>query len=144
METFSGNKDGWSDWDFVFKATTRSACHSVFQILDWVERQEVLVSEEALNSKFMDVNTDKASGELFDILVSLCKGEALTIVRSETDMQGFIAWQKLHLEYTPRTMARAMQSMAECIQAPKIAQLKDFETSVRTWEEKLRVLERDV
>ncbi len=37
------DKDGWSDWAFVFKATTRSACHSVCQNWDWVERKGVLV-----------------------------------------------------------------------------------------------------
>ena len=68
---------------------------------------------------------------MFDILSTLCKGEALAIVRSETGMQGFVAWQKLHLEYSPRTLARAMMSMAEAIQPPKIGVLKEFETAVR-------------
>ena len=33
--------------------------------------------------------------------------------------------------------------MTEAIQPPKIGALKEFETAVRAWEEKLRVLERD-
>ena len=102
-----------------------------------------MTSEDTLNSKFMDITADKASGELYDILVTLFKGEALAIVRSETSMQGFVAWQKLHLEYSPRTMARAMMSMADAISPPKVSQLKEFETAVRMWEEKLRILERD-
>ena len=137
MASFKGEKEQWSDWSFVFKSTTRSACHGAFQILDWVERQDVLVSEDAINSKFMDINAEKASGELFDILITLCKGEALAVVRSETGMQGFVAWQLLHLEYSPRTIARAMMSMTEAIQPPKIGALKDFETSVRAWDEEL-------
>ena len=121
---------GWSDWSFVFKATTRSVSLAAFQILDFVERASGPISEDVLSSTFMEVNTEKISGELYDILVTLCKGEALAIVRSETEMRGFSAWQKLHLEYSPRTMARAMQSMAEAIQPPKITKLKDFETAV--------------
>ena len=58
-------------------------------------------------------------------------------------MQGSVAWQKLHLEYSPRTLARAMMTMVEAIAPPKVSQLKDYETSVRAWEEKLRLLERD-
>ena len=143
METFAGGKEGWSDWSFVFKATTRSISLAAFQIIDFVERATGPISEDLLSSTFMDVNTEKIGGELYDILVTLCKGEALAIVRSETGMQGFIAWQKLHLEYSPRTMARAMISMAEAISPPKVAVLKEFETAVRVWEEKLRILERD-
>ena len=143
MDTFAGSKEGWGDWSFVFKATTRSVSLAAFQLLTFTERANGPISEDALNSTFMDVNVEKVSGELYDILVTLCKGEALAIVRSETEMGGFAAWQKLHLEYSPRTMARAMQSMAEAIQPPKVSQLKEFETSIRAWEEKLRVLERD-
>ena len=58
-------------------------------------------------------------------------------------MQGFQAWQKLSLSYSPRTMARAMMTMVEAVCPPKISQLQQFEVSVRAWEEKLRVLERD-
>ncbi len=38
MEAFKRKKEQWSNWSFVFKATTRSACHAAFQILGWVER----------------------------------------------------------------------------------------------------------
>ncbi len=131
VDLFKSEKDTWADWSFVFKVTTRSANQAVFQILDWVERQDSLVSEDRLGGSFVDINTDKASGELYDIMVTLCKGEALTIVRSETGMSGFVAWHKLHLEYSPRTLARAMMSMAEAISPPKILHLKDFETFVR-------------
>ena len=101
-----------------------------------MERQDVIASEDILKPKFINVDVEKTSGEIYDILCTLCKGEALAIVRSETGMQGFVAWQQLHLEYSPRTIARAMMSMTEVIQPPKITALKDFETAVRAWEEK--------
>ena len=34
-------------------------------------------------------------------------------------------------------------TMVEVVAPPKVSQLKDFEMSVRAWEEKLRLLERD-
>ena len=102
------------------------------------------MSEETLSAKFVGVNVDKLSGELFDILCTVCKSEALSIVRSEEGMQGFQTWHKLHLSYNPRTMARAMMTMVEAVCPPKISHLTNFEVSVRAWEEKLRVLERGV
>ena len=37
---------------------------------------------------------ESRSGELYDILCQLCKGEALGVIRSTKDMRGFEAWQR--------------------------------------------------
>lgn len=142
METVA-NKDDWTDWSIVFKATARSASDAVFQIIEWVEHQGSPISEDNVREKFYGVNTDKASGELYNLLCMLCKGEALSIVKSESAMLGFAAWQKLHLGFTPRTLARAMMSMVEAIAPTKITHLEDFEIAVGAWDGKLRILERD-
>ena len=64
------------------------------------------LADVGMNVTCVDVDAEKISGEFLDVLCTLCKGEALAIVRSETEMRGFIAWQKLHLEYFQLTMAR--------------------------------------
>ena len=120
IDIYPGHKDTWADWSFVFKATARSAHQETFQILDWVERQDSPITEEALGEKFVGVNVDKLSGELFDILCTICKGEALAIVRSEEGMQGFQAWHELHLSHTLRIMAQAIMIMVNMVPLPKI------------------------
>lgn len=71
MDNFAGDKDCWSEWSFVFKAITRSTNNDTFQILDWIERQDSPINEDSIPSKFVGVNADKVSGELYDILCTL-------------------------------------------------------------------------
>ena len=62
------------------------------------------------------------------------------VVRSVDDMEGIKAWQRLHRKYNPRTMARGVRMLTEVIGPPKIKELSNFETSVTTWEEKVKRL----
>lgn len=125
------------------KAATPAACLDMFQMLEWLEREEVRTSAERLSETFVSVqNVEKPGGELFDLLCTNCSGEALTMVRSVEGMDGWRAWQNIHSQYNP-SLARAIMSMVDVTSPPKVAMLKDFEHTVRVWEEKVQVLERD-
>ena len=98
-ESFSGSD--WSGWAFSFKSGIRAQNQAVFKAMQSVEALEDPVSEEC----DVPVEQEARSGELYDLLCQFCTGEALGIVRSTVDMQGFAAWQKLHRKYNPKTMA---------------------------------------
>ena len=99
---FSGND--WSGWAFSFKRGIRAQNHEVFKAMQNMENLEDTVSEEC----DVPVEQEARSGELYDLLCQFCTGEALGIVRSAADMQGFAAWQKLRRKYNPKTMARGV------------------------------------
>ena len=42
------------------------------------------------------------SGELCDILIQYCTGDALGVIKGATSFEGFLAWQKLHSRTSPR------------------------------------------
>eukprot|EP00972_Heterocapsa_arctica_P039719 5853437-Heterocapsa_arctica.AAC.1 len=53
----------------------------------------------------MDVNEQVASCFLYSLLVQLCHGEALAMVRLVPPTNGLLAWRKLVYEYEPEVAA---------------------------------------
>lgn len=134
-DSFQGG--AWDDWAFAFKRSIRSQSSHVFRCMQRIETAEDELDEETELPQEMEPR----SGELYDILCQHCKGEALGVVRATKDMRGFEAWQKLHRKYNPRTMARGVRLLAEAVGPNKVKELRDVETAVHKWEEKLKVLE---
>ncbi len=120
VHDFEGQPERWPDWVFGFKRAVRAASKEAYDILDEVERSTVDVDEVDLEVKHVDVNVEKLSGELYDILCQVCTGEAMSVIRAVDDCKGFLAWQKLHKKCNPRTMARAIRLMAEVASPPKV------------------------
>ena len=134
-ETFSGGD--WGSWAFSFKRGVRAQNQEVFKALQNAETMEDVISEEV----DVPVEQEARSGELYDVLCQFCAGEALGIVRSTTDMQGFAAWQKLHRKYNPKTMARGVRMLGRAVNPTQVKELNDIEVRVNAWEDELRTLQ---
>ena len=85
----------------------------------------------------------KMSGELYNILSQHCTGEALTIVRSVTTFEGFVAWQRLHKKFSPKTMARAIRLMAQVASPKAVREFQEVEEALTSWENKVKKLESE-
>jgi len=137
-DVFTGKPEQWDDWAFAFKRGIRAQSAKVY---------EQMVAVETLPEEFDEV-TDLAkelegsSGELYDVLCQFCTGEALSIIKATEDMQGVLAWQKLHKKYNPKTMARGVRMMAEAINPPKVKELGDLETAINRWDDKVKRLQK--
>ena len=137
LQTFDGSAAAWGDWAFGLKRAVRSQSRDVFQILEEVEKRTEL-DEDQLVLDLVDIEVERLSGEVYDILCQSVSGEAMAIVRSVEDYRGFQAWQKLHLKYKPRTMARAIRLMGEVVK-----DIKEVPAAIQRWEGKLKVLQRE-
>ena len=104
-----------------------------------------LMVEAELSSEPIDTiqhtnEQDARSGELYDVLCQSCTGEALSVIKGVQDMEGVEAWQRLHRKYNPRTMARGVRMLCEVTRPIKLSDLRDVETEINKWEEKVRAL----
>ena len=133
-EDFAGG--AWADWAFAFKRGVRAQNPEAFRTMQAVEAASVEFQEATELAHELEVT----SGELYDVLCQFCRGEALSIVKSASDMRGFEAWQKLHAKYNPRTMARAVRMLGEVVGPARVKELADIQTAVNRWEEKVRIL----
>ena len=114
LNDFNCNQSEWSDWAFGFKRAIRGADLEVFEIMEKVERANSDFEEDELNQFAENGDVSKISGELYELLCTVVKDEAMTVVRSADEFRGFRAWYKLHIKYNQRTMARAIKLMGRC------------------------------
>ena len=86
---------------------------------------------------------EKLSSELYDVLFMMTSGEAVALVQSVPDLDGLAAWQKLHRNYNPRTLARVMQRIMSVVTPPRLSDVKSLVTMVEEWEKRIKELESD-
>ena len=85
---------------------------TVFEILNWIEEngehtfREIMAKdpEGIQNGRFNGMETiDK---EIFQHLVLSTEGEAKMVVKAVENVDGFVAYSRLHAKYSRRTVAR--------------------------------------
>ena len=91
---------------------------------------------DSLDHKFKYEGMDWASGELFKQLVQLTSGEAITIVKSIDENDGFRAWSSLKKNYNKKTIGRMMRQLDECMYPAMQKDLKGLGAAIGEWEEK--------
>ncbi len=78
--------------------------------------------------------------EIYNLLVLMVTGEALTVVRGVAGGNGWQAWQQLAIRYNPKTPARALMAMMEVMQPRKVKDVREKQGAVQEWEVKLKNL----
>ena len=137
---FGGSQ--FEDWSFAFKRNLRAVDPMAFTLLTKVETM-VEVEWDDLRREFGTVDLVRYSAEIFDVLCQAVSGEALQVIRTVDDMEGFEAWQKLVGKYSPKSMARAVRIVGMVTNPPKITDLTKAEAELDKWEEHVKVLKRD-
>ena len=105
----------WSDWAFTVKAAARSCDRATDEKQDKVDVQLV-------ENYLVDSEVEPNGSELFDLLVSLTGGEAITVVKGAEDMNGFVAWKRLSERFNPNTPAKGLALLME-VMSPTVCKL---------------------
>ena len=141
VDKFDG-KSSWSDWCFTFKAAARSADKLVVEMMEWMEKQANPKQEE-LDTHVVDIGVDADGVDLFDTLVALTSGEALTIVRGTDKMNGFYAWKRLMERFNANTPAKALALMMEVKQPKRLSDPNKIPQAIEEWDPKVQCLEKE-
>ena len=140
IRDFSGETAHWEAWVHSFKSAIRSGCPAALQTMEEVEKS----SYDGTDDNLDDVeDVDKISGELYDILSQYCTGEALSVIKGVTSFESFLAWQKLHRKYNPKTMARAIRLMTDVTGPKQVKEIREVEAAITAWETRVRKLESE-
>ena len=126
---FSGREDGWHDWSLKFgaMAATLSDHASV-----WMNGALQHTTEITLDQP------DEASARIFarhmyTLLIHLCEGRALAIVRGAPDHNGLEAWRLLHEWDQPKTRSRGLALLNEIL-GWDFGTKEQFSQRVKDWE----------
>ncbi len=91
----------------------------------------------------VDTGVDADGTELFDILVGLTAGEAMTIVRGTDEMNGYLAWKRLCERFNPNTTAKALALMMEVLNLKHQSDPNKIPQAIDEWDLKVQSLEKE-
>jgi hypothetical protein len=143
---FGGGMAEWSDWAFSFKRAIRLMdveCHHIMEKVEKVNPTVTDFDERLLNDYVENGDCSAISGELYDLLCTVVKGEALMILKGVDEYQGFKAWSKLYAKYNPKTTARAIKLLSEICSPGVVKSAHEVDGAVQRWKSKLRLMEKE-
>jgi hypothetical protein len=75
LSDFDGEPVNWGDWSFAFKRSIRAVDKEVFDLMEKVERATGEFDESALNEFAESGDVSDVSGQLYDVLCTVMKGD---------------------------------------------------------------------
>ena len=107
---FDGAEAKWTDWSVVTRAYCAITHPQLGALMAQVESTAVDIPLGGLDG----ANAD-ACRQLYYILLMLCQGTALNIIVNAGELQGCIAWRRLHQRYEPKAKTRFAGQMLELL-----------------------------
>ena len=103
------------------------------------------IEEVLREAKFVDANRGKcvcvkAGKEMYYVLAEYANSEALTIVKSVSEMDGVRAWARLHVDYSRRTLGTMFRVQRECMYPKPVKVVGPVRLAIMQWEEKCGVM----
>ena len=83
------------------------------------------------------LDADTLIDQLYAALASLLDGEALDILMTAVERQGFEAWRKVSKRFDPKTKGRTRNKLLTFV-SPGQCTFVDLSSSIERWEEKVR------
>ena len=107
---FDGAEAKWTDWSVVTRAYCAITHPQLGALMAQVENTAADIPLGGLDG----ANAD-ACRQLYYILLMLCQSTALNIVVNAGELQGCIAWRRLHQRYEPKAKTRFAGQMLELL-----------------------------
>ena len=128
IRDFDGSPSGWDQWVNASKSAMRSANPGVLELMNEAEKMTTKAKDDNFDLTMAKEEVQKMSGEHYNILSQYCTGEALTIVMGVAT--NFVAWQRLHKKFSPKTMARVISLMTEVAIPKAVRELQEEEEAI--------------
>ena len=114
------------------------------EMLNMEEADGIESIEEVLReARLVDVNRErcvKAGKEMYGVLARYTSSEALTIVKSVTEMDGVRSWARLHANCSRRTLGRMFRVQRECMYPKPAKDVGQVGLAIMQLEEKWKVM----
>ena len=131
----------WKEFSFQFRTAVGSANPKIRKILELVAKAGKDDDWDLFFHDQPDWTDDEATRggqEVYAALSALVTGDAMTVVRSVTNGNGWEAWSRLHSRFDPRTPAKALMMMMAVLQTRKVKDSRELPNTVQDWEVKVK------
>ena len=132
---YDGSQELWEDWDTKITGYCGYQDLHPLTLMEAVRERDEKVAPSG-NSEQVAALQGKSAG-LYYLLLSLCTGSALQIVKSAGKGNGLEAWRLLTLDKRPRDTGEYTDLLMDLLEGREMKQ-GNFEEMIMTWEEKLR------
>ena len=147
MSKFSKGEENWKDRSFDFGVTLDSACSDMKETLRVIETVQEDMDVEKVTAldteRAANMNLNKLSKELYEVLVMLTEGEAKIMVRNVRNNDGMVAWHQMYKHYNKRTLGRVLRAHREVMHPRKTTDLNNLISAIMEWEDKWAKMEKD-
>ena len=144
IEVFSGGEERWQNGSWKIQTAVSGMNEGFAQMLTTAEADGIESIEEVLRgAKFVDANRErcvKAGKEMYGVLARCTNSEALTIVKSVSEMDGVRAWARLQAKCSKRTLRRMFRMQRECMYPKPLKDVGQVRLAITQWEEKWKVM----
>ena len=137
-ETKEQIKQKWPLWSFGFTTWFVSQYEQADEMLKWAAAYNGVVDDRAIE---LEVATRpgwddaaRVNRQLHTALVSLTKGETLSILRNSLAQSGLDGWRRLSREYEPQTAQSNYHLLAKVLRPTKAKDLSSLRGAIETWE----------
>ena len=79
---------------------------------------------------------ETVSKELYEVLVTITKGEAKLMIKNVLNNDGVLAYHRLYRHHNRRTLARVLRMTREALHPKAVHDLKQLISKVKEWEDK--------
>ena len=110
---FAGTEGEWEE--FRLKLCTAMALLGMSDLIEAAARERMPILIESMTSAVL-----ARSRFLYSLLVQICSGRALAIIRLVTSQKGFEAWRQLEAEFAPVEPSRAVAMLAGLLENPTV------------------------
>ena len=141
-----GSKDQigkqWPDWMYTFETWFCSQFRDAEKALRWAREEgsasitETDIAQQGSDAEWPELG--KINAQLQVALVSLCRDEALTVVRNSERGQGLDAWRRLNREYEPSNPQANLRLLKKALQ-PAQQSIDTLRASIETWEREYKM-----
>ena len=134
----------WKEFSFQFKTAVGSASPKIRDVLEQVAKSGKDNDWDLffdLLPEWTDEEARKGGQEVYAALAALVTGDAMTVVRSVTNGNGWEAWSRLHNRFDPRTPAKALMMMMAVLQTRRAKDSRELPNMVQDWEVKVKNLD---
>eukprot|EP00435_Cladocopium_sp_Y103_P028751 s1055_g7.t1 len=141
-ETKEQIKQRWPLWAFGFTTWFVSQHEKSDEMLKWAASYNGAIDEAVLDA-VLDVEIATRTGwddahrvnrQLHVALVSLTKGETLSILRNSVAQSGLDGWRRLSREYEPQTAQSNYHLLAKVLRPARTKELSSLRGAIETWE----------
>ena len=142
MDKFSGDPIKWREWAFQFKTSVGAVNNKTRDLLEEIQKSTKDPDWEEIFEETTEDDKKKMSAELYNLIVTLVAGEALTVVRGVAG-DGWEAWHKLLVRFDPKTPARALRMMMSVMQPRRVKDVRELQSALMEWEVKVNQLDAE-